>query len=177
MTSCWNFGLRASTANVPLGDRITFRAIIRDPAAALKDVPLTIRRGTEEVTRISLIAGEKGERLTADFQPPAKGKYEATAMFPGGVKQSVRFIVFDENAEETEVATDADYLRRLSEASGGRLLTPEELPKFLAQLNDNSAQAQASTAIVPIWDNALVLWLIAAFFSADWYLRRKLGLA
>ena len=171
------FGLRASTANVPLGDRITFRAISRDPAAALKNVPIIIRRGTEEVTRINLVPGEKGERLTADFQPPAKGKYEATATFPGGVKQSVRFIVFDENAEETEVATDAGYLRKLSEASGGRLLRPEELPKFLAQLNDNSTEAQATTAVIPIWDNALVLWFIAAFFSADWYLRRKRGLA
>ena len=69
------FGLRASTANVPMGDRITFRAIVRDPAAALKDVPLIIRRGTEEVTRTNLVAAGKGERLTADFQPPAKGKY------------------------------------------------------------------------------------------------------
>lgn len=172
------FGLRASTANVPLGDKIVFRAIVRDSGVALKDVPLIIRRGTEEVARLSLTVGEQGtDRLTAEFQPPAKGKFEATATFPGGVKQSVRFIVFDENAEETEVATDSTFLRKLCEASGGRLLDPQELPKFLAQLNDNAIEAQASTALVPVWDSAWVLWLIAAFFAADWYIRRKRGLS
>ncbi len=171
------FGLRASTANVPLGDRIVFRALIRDATTTLKNVPVVIKRGTEEVAKLTLASTEPGGRLSGDFQPPAKGKYEAIATFPGGAKQSVRFIAFDENAEETEVATDATFLRKLSEASGGRLLDLDELPKFLARLNDNADASQATTTLVPIWDNALVLWLIASFFAADWYLRRKLGLA
>jgi hypothetical protein len=172
------FGLRASTANVALGERISFRAIVRDESTTLKDVPLVIQRGKEEVARMSLTESEQSpDRLTVDFQPPAKGKYEATALFPGGIKQTVRFIVFDENAEETEVATDTTFLRKLCEASGGRLLEPAELPKFLAQLNDTTVDAQSTTAMVPLWDNAVVLWLIAGLFAADWYLRRKLGLA
>lgn len=170
------FGLRASTANVPLGDKLTFRAIVRDSAAVPKQVPLVVRRGTEEVARISLATAEQ-DRLTVDFQPPAKGKYDATATFPGGVKQSVRFIVYDENAEETEVATDSTFLRKLCEASGGRLLEPAELPRFLSQLSDESAEAQSTSRLVPLWDNAFVLWLLAAFFAGDWYSRRKLGLA
>jgi hypothetical protein len=170
------FGLRASTANVPLGDKLTFRAIVRDGAPALKEIPLNIRRGVEEVAKVSLTISDQ-DRLSAEFQPPTKGKYEATATFPGGIKQTVRFIVFDENAEETEVATDSTFLKKLCEASGGRLLDAEELPKFLSQLNDTSVEAASTTRVVPVWDSAFILWVIAALFSADWYLRRKLGLA
>jgi hypothetical protein len=89
----------------------------------------------------------------------------------------VRFIVFEENTEETEVATDSTFLRKLCESSGGRLLEPAELPKFLAQLNDAAVDAQATTLLVPVWDQAWILWLIAGLFAADWYVRRKLGFA
>jgi hypothetical protein len=172
------FGLRASTANVPLGDRIAFRAMVRDSALSLREVPVVIHRGTEEVAKLSLTPPEPGsDRLTGEFQPPAKGKYDATATFPGGQKQAVRFIVFDENTEETEVATDTTFLKRLCEASGGRLIEPKELPRFLAQLNEGAIDAKPTTTLVPIWDNPLVLWAIAAFFAADWYIRRKRGLA
>jgi hypothetical protein len=38
------YSMRASTANVPLGEKIYFRASARDAAANLRDIPLAIRK-------------------------------------------------------------------------------------------------------------------------------------
>ena len=155
-----------------------FRAIQREPQPGTREIPLTVRRGEEVVARLTLGASDPKEpdRLAAEFEPPTRGKYEATAQFPDGTRQTVRFIAFDENLEETEVSTDSTYLRKLCEASGGRLVTAAEMPKLLAELRDDKTRATPMTRLVSAWDRTWVLWLIAGLFAADWYLRRRWGL-
>ncbi|MEO7317406.1 MAG: hypothetical protein ABIZ56_00295, partial [Chthoniobacteraceae bacterium] len=128
------FSLRASSANIPLGEKIYFRAIHRDAAAGVRDIPLVISQNGAEVGRTTLATAEQAqEKLAAEFLPAKPGKYEATAQLPGA-KTSVRFFVFEDNPERTEVALDLTYLKRLSEASGGRIVHPDELSKVLAEL-------------------------------------------
>ena len=173
------FSLRASSANIPLGEKIYFRAVIRDAAPEVRDIPLTIMQDSAEVGRTTLTPPEAQaqDKLTAEFLPAKVGKFTATATFPDGSAQSVRFIVFDENLEQTEVATDTNYLRKLAESSGGRLLQPSELAKLLAELQDERSDAAPTTKLTSAWDRAWVFWLIGALFSADWYLRRRWGLS
>jgi hypothetical protein len=172
------YALRANTANIPLGEKIWFRAIGRDPVPGVREIPLIVKRGEEIAARLTLTAPDprEPERLTAEFEPPVRGKYEATAQFPDGKRQTVRFIAFDENLEETDVATDSTYLRKLCEASGGRLVTPSELPRLLAELRDDKTRTEATTRLVSAWDRTWVFWLLASLFAADWYLRRRWGL-
>src|SRR5262249_13687290 len=128
------FSLRASSANVPLGEKIFFRALKRDANAKVARIPLVIMQQSKEVGRTTLAATDPNapDKLTAEFVPGKAGKFEATAKFPDGTSQTARFIVYDENVEQTEVATDTGYLNKLCESSGGRLLKPDELGKFLA---------------------------------------------
>jgi len=109
--------------------------------------------------------------------PGKPGKYEATAKFPDGSEQTARFIVFDENLEPTEVATDVTYLKKLCESSGGRLLQPEELGNFVRQLSDERAEASPQTRLVSAWDRVWFFWVIGLCFAADWFLRRRWGLS
>ena len=173
------FSLRASSANIPLGEKIYFRALKRDAAAKLSDVPLAIADAGGEVGRTALTAADANapDKFSAEFLPAKPGKYTATAKFPDGTSQSARFIVFDENLEQTEVATDAGYLRKLCESSGGRLLQPEELGKLLAELKHEKADAAPVRKLTSAWDRVWVFWLIGALFGADWYLRRRWGLS
>jgi hypothetical protein len=92
----------------------------------------------QEIARTTLSANETngGDKLVGEFLPGKPGKYEAVAKFPDGSEQTARFIVFDENLEQIDVATDVTYLRKLCESSGGRLLQPEELGKFLRELTN-----------------------------------------
>jgi hypothetical protein len=172
------FSLRASSANIPLGEKIYFRAVMRESAPKTRDVPLTISHANREAGRTTLAAqdAQAPDKLTAEFFPTKPGKYTATAKFPDGISQAARFIVFDENLEQTEVATDAGYLRKLCESSGGHLLQPDELGKLLAQLKNEQSDAAPTTKLTSAWDRVWVFWLIGGLFGADWYLRRRWGL-
>lgn len=172
------FSLRASSANIPLGEKIYFRAVKRDTAAKVSDIPLILSQAGTETARTTLTAADPNspDKLTAEFLPAKAGKFESTAQFPDGSKQTARFIVFDENLEQTEVATDSGFLRKLCESSGGRLLKPDELGKLLAELKDEPADAVPQTKLTSAWDRVWIFWLIGLLFGADWYLRRRWGL-
>jgi hypothetical protein len=175
------YALRANSANIPLGEKIYFRAIIRDSAAAAAralDVPLSIANDNVEQGRTTLRPDANApDKLSAEYLAAKPGKYTATAKFPDGTTQSARFVVFDDNLEQTEVATDAGYLRKLCESSGGRLLDPLELRKLLAELKNDKVEAAPLRKLVSAWDRVWVFWLIGALFGCDWYLRRRWGLA
>jgi hypothetical protein len=169
--------LRANTANVPIGEKIYFRAVVRDPKKRSDQAPLVIKRGQEEVARITLTRDPgNAERLVGEFLPSKPGRYEATARFLDGTEHKVRFMALDENFEKTEVATDVGYLRALCESSGGRLLRPDELGPLVRELGAAKTGAAPETRLVPIWDGFEVFWLIGLLWGADWFLRRRWGL-
>ncbi|MDR3402124.1 MAG: hypothetical protein P4L99_06455 [Chthoniobacter sp.] len=174
------YALRANSANIPLGEKIYFRAIVRDSAAnkIAADIPLTITREKGEEGHADLHPdANAADKLTAEFLAPKPGKYQAAAKFPDGSTQTARFVVFDDNLEQTEVATDAGYLRKLCESSGGRLLAPGELEKLLAELKNDKVEASPIRKLTSAWDRVWVFWVIGLLFGMDWYLRRRWGLA
>jgi hypothetical protein len=172
------FVLRGSTANVPLGEKIYFRVLQRDGGSTPGGVPLAIEHGGREIARTTVSAADPAEpgKLTAEFLPARTGKFTAVAHFSDSTTQRVRFIVYDENLEQTEVATDTGYLRKLCEASGGRLLATEELGKVLDELKTQEPAAVPTTRMQSVWDRWWICWTIAALLGADWYLRRRWGL-
>jgi len=171
------YSFRPSSANILLGEDVYFRLVLRQPDARLKSVPVTIYYGDTEAGRVNLApAPASTSRLTAQFLPEHTGRYRAVVNLPDGSTQESRFIVFTENLEETEVATDALYLRRLCESSGGRLLAPEELPKLLAELGQAAATQAPQTILRPVWNAAWVFYLAGLLFGLDWFLRRRWGL-
>ena len=172
------FSLRASAANIPLGEKIYFRAMQRDATVILRDVPLVVFQGGDEIGRTTLTAAEQASgKLSGEFLPAKTGKYEAVAQLPDGTKATARFFVFEDNPERTEVATDITYLKRLCEASGGRILQPGELGKMLYDLKAGEISTAPATRLRSIWDRASVCWMLGTLFALDWWLRRRWGLA
>jgi hypothetical protein len=171
------FSFRPSSANILLGEKVYFRLVLRQPDPKVKSVPVTIHYGDAEVGRVNLApAPESAGRLTADFLPERTGRYRATVSLPDGTTQESRFIVFNENLEETEVATDSLYLRRLCESSGGRLIEAAELPKLIKELNTEKTDQVPQTIVRPVWNVAWVFYLAGLLFGLDWFLRRRWGL-
>ena len=171
------YSFRPSSANILLGENVYFRLVLRQPDTRLKSVPATIYYGDTEAGRVNLVlAPSSTSRLTAQFLPERTGRYRAVVNLPDGTTQESRFIVFTENLEETEVATDTLYLRRLCESSGGRLLAPEELPRLLAELGQAAASQAPQTILRPVWNAAWVFYLAGLLFGLDWFLRRRWGL-
>lgn len=174
------YALRANSANIPLGEKIYFRAVVRDNASKniAADIPLIISHNKVEEGRTALHPdANAADKLTAEFLAPQPGKYTATAKFPDGTTQTARFVVFDENLEQTEVATDTGYLRKLCESSGGRLLLSSELNKLLGELKNDKVESAPIRKLTSVWDRVWVFWTIGLLFGIDWYLRRRWGLA
>ena len=171
------FSFRPNSANVLLGEKAGFRLTMRQPDPSVKSVPLTLYLGDNEVARVNLTSSSaEAGRLVAEYLPERVGRYRAVAHFPDGTSQDSRFIVFTENLEETEVATDVVGLRRLCETSGGRLLAPGDLAKLLHELDTEKNEGAPKTQLCPVWNEAWVFFLAAVLFGLDWYLRRRWGL-
>jgi hypothetical protein len=171
------FSFRPNSANILLGEKVYFHLMLRQPVPNLKSVPVTIDYGGAEVGRTALApSSTTGSKLTAEYLPERTGRYRAVVNLPDGSTQESRFIVFTENLEETEVATDALYLRRLCEASGGRLIEAGELAKLLKEMNDEKTDQVPKIIVKPIWDDAWGFYLIGLLLGLDWFLRRRWGL-
>lgn len=172
------FSLRTSSANILLGEKAYFRVVMRSADPAVKDIPMVFYQGDHEVgrTTLNVIPGQDSYRLMGEFLPEKAGKYRAAVHFPDGTSQEARFIVYQENLEQTEVAMDAGYLKRLCESSGGRVLSPQELPRLIGELNDKQKAAAPLTKLETVWDRAWFFYVIGLLFCVDWYLRRRWGL-
>ena len=114
-------------------------------------------------------------RLTGEFLPERTGRYRAVAKFPDGTTQESRFIVFTENLEETEVATDVAGLRRLCESSGGRLIEPGELRRLLSELNNEKVETAPQTRLRPVWNGAWVFYLAGTIVRTGLVFAAALG--
>jgi hypothetical protein len=171
------FSFRPNSANILLGEKVYFRVTMRQPDPAVKSVPLTLFYGEQEIGRTTMGASDTGAgRLTGEFLPERTGRYRAVAKFPDGTTQESRFIVFTENLEETEVATDVVGLRRLCESSGGRVIEPGDLSRLLKELTSEPAEVTPKTRLKPAWNTPWVFYLAGLLFGADWVLRRRWGL-
>ena len=171
------FSFRPNSANIMLGEKVYFRLTMRQPDPRVMSVPIKLFLGETEIARANMTAGvSDASRLMAEYLPERVGRYRATANFPDGTMQESRFIVFNENVEETEVTTDVACLRRLCASSGGRVIEPAELPRLLDELNREKTDVTPKTKLCPIWNAAWVFYLTGLVFGLDWFLRRRWGL-
>ena len=171
------YSFRPNSANVMLGENVYLRLVLRQPDPKLKSAPVTIYFGDAEAGRTTLAPSPASlSRLTAEFLPEHTGRYRAVVNLPDGTTQESRFIVSTENLEETEVATDSLYLRRLCEASGGRLIEPADLTKLLKEFRNEQSQQAPKVLVTPVWNEPWVFYLAGLLFGLDWFLRRRWGL-
>jgi len=172
------FSFRPNSANILLGEKVYFRLAERQPNPDIKTLPVTIFYGDNSVAGLTTLTGSQSTdgRLTADFLPDHVGRYRAVVNLPDHSTQESRFVVFTENLEETEVATDPGYLRQLCEASGGQLLEPGQLPGLLKELRNQKTDETPKILMHPLWDEACFFYLAASFLGLDWFLRRRWGL-
>ena len=171
------FSFRPNSANIMLGEKVYFHLTLRQPDPNLKAVPVTISYGDEKAGRTMLApSAASASRLSAEFLPERAWRYRAVVNLPDGTTQESRFVVFSENLEETEVATDALYLRRLCEASGGRIIEAGELPKLIEEMNHQPVDQAPTVVTKPAWNQAWAFYLAGLLFGLDWFWRRRWGL-
>jgi hypothetical protein len=168
--------LRASTANLPLGQEVFLRLQFKNDSKPAGPPTLDISTGEDTPVPVTMTATDNPLQFEARYVPPKIGRWRAQVKLPDGTEQSARFMVFEENREATEVAADRTYLKKLAESSGGRMLEAAEVKPFIASLKDALRPGEARYRLISLWDRAWVLYLILSLLALDWYLRRRWGL-
>jgi hypothetical protein len=171
------YSVLLNTANLALGQTLHLRMTADHAEALPVGVPIEIIRevSPSEPYRTVLASTDAPNRLTTSFKPSETGIYRAEIPLPDGNIETLRFAVYRDDIERTEVSVDRAYLQQLADMSGGRLITPEELQPLVEELLRATA-TEPQLRREPAWDIPLLAWFIAICFAIDWIMRRRSGL-
>ena len=172
-----DYALQTSTANLPLGEDITFTLLYngKEPLPGPPTISLT-HNGNEAAT-LSPHSDPSGESASISFTPRARGRYRAETTLPDGRKLSARFLVFREQLERTETTVDLAYLQQLASASGGRTIRSDEIEELVSNLLLESAPMEERSRLIPLWNTALICLTLTFLLALEWFLRRRWGLS
>ena len=171
-----DYALQTNTANLPLGESITFSLLYngKEPPPGPPTIRLT--HNNTEAALLSLNTDPSGDSSSLNFTPRASGRYQAETTLPDGTLLKARFLVYREQLEKTETATDLAYLQKLTTASGGRIIQPKEIPELVANLLLETAPMEARSRLIPLWNAPFICCALIFLLALEWFLRRRWGL-
>jgi hypothetical protein len=162
------------------GEPLAVRARVLERDADAYRIQLLRDGAVIQEHALTPVGAAGGGRFTAAVPGLGEGDYTVRLARPGDavgepLEIPVR-VAASAEAEMADVSGDAGLLRRIAEASGGRLLTLDrigELPALLA----STGSERARYAEWAIWDSPLLFAFVVACLGAEWALRKRLGLA
>jgi hypothetical protein len=118
----------------------------------------------------------------ASFTPDTPGAWKLSVVDPRAKappEPEASFTVPTPPAESDNLGADPDFLARLAESSGGGLIAAADFGSFLETAFTPEAPTARSTGAIwePSWTRWPLAVLISLILAAEWYLRRRQGLA
>jgi hypothetical protein len=91
----------------------------------------------------------------------------------------VRFTVFEQDLEMENAAARPELMANLAKmtaASGGKVVSPEQLPELLQQIKNQprDREVETETKYTP-WDTSPFFLLLVGLLITEWYLRKRWG--
>jgi hypothetical protein len=175
-----------------LGEPATIRATVLDPKfEPVNDAKVEVQisdpfgqklkdpAGAEKPMQVSWTLSEPGV-YEAQYDPPDAGDYlvSATATLSGQptLTASATFTVGETLDEYSDAGQNADLLKEIAAASGGRYFEPPEAEKLPALIEQSAGERERKETIYDqhdIWDTPLWFGLIVLALSAEWNIRRR----
>jgi uncharacterized membrane protein len=110
------------------------------------------------------------------FSPPREGGYRVEANAADRpLSNSTEFQVADLRPELANTDMQIDHLLRITELSGGEVLSALEFQK-LSDLLNNEPHTTTVRTDRPLWDNSLAILLLVGLLGFEWILRRRYDL-
>jgi hypothetical protein len=130
--------------------------------------------GGQEKTLVSLRPDSSQPGLYEGyFTPPKAGRYKLEANENDiQISSTTEFQVSDVQQELQETGMRPDDLQRIAELTGGSKLGIRELDK-LKELINGEPVTITQRSERPLWDNFLVVILLAGLLGAEWITRRR----
>ena len=155
-----------------------------DDGNPIADVDFDVRVIGPDGKENSISALRAGTEASAEFDTtsdPGIYRVNVSASKNGqaiGAKATTRFLIDSRDLELDNPASDPALLEELAGVTGGRVIAPEELNKFLTQMIEEGPPNVEQTRItrLPLWDNWWYLSLFVLFMTAEWFTRKRRGL-
>lgn len=175
--------LRIVTSNsFSENESVTFEAEVYNATYELvntPDVSLTIIDQNGKKFPYTFTRTSNAYRLDAGLLNAGEYKYEAITSVSGKQYQaSGRFIVRPVLAEMINTTADHNLLKTWAERNQGKLLQPDQLsslPDLIGKREDVKPVSHSETRLEELIKIEWIFFLLLAFLSAEWFLRRRNG--
>lgn len=173
--------LTVAPGRAELGATVTIDAELLDArlveAGALSIGVRVLDETGGEVAEIRLRsdgAAGRARRFSAAWVPPSAGTYTVESDDPAldGAVLRERLSVVARDDELQRPATDHPRLEALAAETGGRVLTPAELPRLRELLPNRERRVMGTPTIDPLWDTPLALLVVTILLAFEWVGRR-----
>jgi len=151
----------------PVGDAHA-TARITKPSGAMIDVPL-------KFTTLNAANVYTGE-FKADELGQHRIELMGTSTSLGTLSATANVLVSDLNREYYSAAQNSDLLKRIAAETGGKYYTPGETQSLLDDLTYRQTP-YSERVTKDLWDMPVNFMLLVGLLSAEWFLRKREGLA
>jgi uncharacterized membrane protein len=151
----------------PVGDaRATAR--VTKPSGATIDVPLNFTT----LNSVNVYTGE----FKADELGQHKIELVGQSASLGQLNANANVLVSDLNREYYSAAQNSDLLKRIASETGGKYYTPAQTQSLLDDLTYRQTP-YSERVTKDLWDMPVNFLLLVGLLSAEWFLRKREGLA
>ncbi|MDO4550130.1 MAG: hypothetical protein Q4C96_02625 [Planctomycetia bacterium] len=172
-------GARLSTGEILLQDSMPDSSQNTDQNAKTKwnvslelpsgqHIPIRLSRGTESMV------GSLASSL-----PEGDYTIHASVTHLGQVigETRCRFNVYHVDMELDNAQADPALMESLAVSTGGRAVSPEELPELWKQFTAEKENLQIRREVfTPLWDKSWILMLMLTLLCVEWFLRKRSGM-
>lgn len=173
-----NLSLRTDHFAFSPGETVNLMAYVRGSNnGPLPPVTISGPGGAKESVSLSRAKGKQADFI-GTFKPKAPGDYVATINQPGsrGGQVTAPFSVYERQQEDMNTSSDPALMERIAAAGGGKTLSLERIKDLPRLLKDSEAWFQKKPEPQSLWDRWEILAVILGLLSAEWFIRRRLGL-
>lgn len=151
----------------PLGDAQA-TARVTKPSGAIVDVPLKFTT----LNSANIYTGE----FKADELGQHKIELVGQSASLGQLSANANVLVSDLNREYYSAAQNSDLLKRIASETGGKYYTPAQMQSLLDDLTYRQTP-YSERVTKDLWDMPVNFLLLVGLLSAEWFLRKREGLA
>ena len=178
-----NVWVRLDNTRYYPGNRVEFAAGAESPQnEPIADADFKVEIVKPDGKRAPVLMIHKEDQMSGSFrdtQLPGDYTIEVAATRAGELlgRARTRFIVLQQDLELDNASADLDAMKGVAKSSGGEVIEPERLSKWLAELIKKTDYLDVKQETKQtLWDGWPFFFAVVFLLTVEWYLRKRWGL-